>query len=235
MHKLHFGRAQLPKNSRSPSLLQIIMLVFPKLTVFCVTLDVIFLWDPSKFRATSLLLHQPLCAGAWGQQQDVLLCTNIPLTWVRLSSHSARAVFPIFPVLLILSSSLFIFLNACLQYHITWSVFPGLRSKSELATTLSGIMEQLSVFSSSTNKKVQLISSNSSVTIVLEWQCRMSPGCDLEQSGVSVAEAQRILFYGNSYIYPPVFISWLIAGWFSWKPKKGLTWNPSSKLCSAGD
>lgn len=35
------------------------------------------------------------------------------------------------------------------------------------------------------------------------------------------------------------FLQCLYLGWyqddFSWKPKKGLTWNPSPKLCSAGD
>lgn len=46
---------------------------------FCLTLHVVFLWDPSKSRAASLQFHHPLCAGASGHQYHGFLCTQCTL------------------------------------------------------------------------------------------------------------------------------------------------------------
>lgn len=79
MDKLQFGRIQLPKVTQS---LTINNAGFPQINSkdsFCLTLNVIFLWDPSNNRAASLHFHQPSGVGASGHQHWAFFCTQSTL------------------------------------------------------------------------------------------------------------------------------------------------------------
>ena len=118
----------LPKNSGSPSLLQLMMLVFPKLIArnpFVLHFPRFSCGFPSNSRAISVPVA-PLRTCFVATVACFLTHLTYVRPWFRLSFHSAGAVFPILPVLLFLSRFQFIFFTACLQHHVTWSVFPGL-------------------------------------------------------------------------------------------------------------